>query len=50
MSLLGITGTKLDNAVNNEEMEIDGYDLVRSDKSRKRGGIACYIKTSISGR
>ena len=38
----------LDNTVNNEEVEIDGYNLIRSDKNRKRGGIACYKKSRIS--
>ena len=28
-------------------MEIDGYNLIRSDRNRKGGGIACNIKTSI---
>ena len=30
------------------ELEIEGYDLIRSDRSRKRGGIACFVKNSIS--
>ena len=29
-------------------MEIDGYNLIRSDRNRKGGGIACYIESSIS--
>ena len=45
--VLGITEKKLDNTVNNEEMEIDGYNLIRSDRNRKAGGIACYVKTSM---
>ena len=48
ISVLGITETKLDNTVNNEEVEIDSYNLIRSDRNRKGGGIACYIKNSIS--
>ena len=31
----GICEKKLDNTVNNEEMEIDGYNLIRSDRNRK---------------
>ena len=46
ISLLGITETKLGNTVNNEEVEIDGYNLILSDRNRKGGGIACYIKIS----
>ena len=48
LSVLGITLTKLDDTVNNEEVEIDGYNLIQSDRNRKGGEIACYIKTSIS--
>ena len=29
------------------ELEFDGYDLVRLDRSRRGGGAACYIKSSI---
>ena len=29
-------------------MEIYGYNLIRSDRNRNGGGIACYVKTSIS--
>ena len=49
ISAHGVTEKKkLDNTVNNEEVEIDGYKFFRSDRNRKRGAIACYIKTSIS--
>ena len=48
ISVLGITETKLDNTVNNEEVEVDGYNLIWSDRNRNGGGIASYIKTSIS--
>ena len=48
ISVFGITETKLDNTVSNEEVEIDGYNLIRSDRNWKGEGIACYIKTSIS--
>ena len=48
ISVLGITETKLDNTVSNEEVEIDGYNLIRSDRNRNGGGIACYVKTSIT--
>ena len=47
ISVLGITETKLDNTVSNEEVEIDGYNLIWCDRNRKGRGIACYIKISI---
>ena len=30
------------------KLEIEGYDLVRSDRFRRGGGIACFVKNSIS--
>ena len=29
-------------------LENDGYNMIRSGRNRKGGGIDCYIKTSIS--
>ena len=47
ISALGITETKLDSTINNE-VKIDGYNLIRSDRNRKRAGIGYYIKSNIS--
>ena len=48
ISVLGKTETKLDSTVHNKEVKIDGYNLIRSDRNRKGGGIACYIKNNMS--
>ena len=42
-TVIGLSETKLDNAVLSSELEIEGYDLVRSG-----GGAACFVKNSIS--
>ena len=47
ISVLRITETKLDNTVSNEELKIDGYKLLRSDRNRNGGGVACFIKNNI---
>ena len=47
-AVIGLSETKLDNAVLSSELEIEGYDLVRSDRSRRGGGGACFVKNSIS--
>ena len=39
ISVLGITETKLDNTVSNEELKIDGYNLLRSDRNKNGGGV-----------
>ena len=38
-TVLGLSETKFDNAVLSSELEIEGYDLVRSDRSRRGGGV-----------
>ena len=47
-TVIGLSETKLDNAVLSSELEIEGYDLVRSDRSRREGGVVCFAKNSIS--
>ena len=46
-SIIGITETKLDNSVLDAEIKIDGYDLMRSDRNRHGGGVACYVRNGI---
>ena len=46
-SIIGITETKLDKSVLDAEIEIDGYDLMRSDRNRHGGGVACYVRNGI---
>ena len=47
-SVIGITESKLDKTVLDEEINIDGYELARSDRNRHGGGAACYIRNDIS--
>ena len=44
ISVPGITETKLDKTVSNEELKIDDYNLLRSRSNKIGGGVACYIK------
>ena len=46
--VIGLSETKLDNTVLSSKLEIEGYDLIRSDRSRRGGGVACFVKNSIS--
>ena len=47
VSVLGITETKLDGSALNNEIAIEGYDLV-TGCSRKVGGPACFIKHFVA--
>ena len=48
VSVIGITETKLDESVLNNEINIEGYDILRLDRNRHGGGVACYIRNDIS--
>ncbi len=47
-AVIGLTETKLDDTVVNGEIEIEGYTLERTDRNRKGGGVAFYIRNDIS--
>ena len=47
-TVIGLSETKFDNAVLSSELEIEGFDLVRSGRSRRGGGVACFVKNYIS--
>ena len=47
-SVIGLTETKIDSSVNDEEIHINGYTLERSDRDRRGGGVACYIRSDLS--
>ena len=46
--IIRISETKLDETILSSGLEVDGYDLVRLNLSRRAGGVACYIKHSIA--
>ena len=47
-AIIGITESKLDKTVLDNEVKIDDYELKRSDRSRQGGGVACYIRKDLS--
>ena len=47
-SIIGISESKLDETVLDGEICIDGYKLIRADRNRNGGGVACYIKSDIA--
>ena len=42
--IIGLTETKLENSVLDEEIEIAGYTSERSDGNKRGGGVTCFIK------
>ena len=47
-TVIGLSETKLDKTVLSSQLEIEEYDLVRSDWSRRGGGVVCFVNNSIS--
>ena len=48
VAIIGITESKLDESIFRSEIEIDNYDLLRCDRNRNGGGVACSIRSDIS--
>ena len=47
-AVIGITESKLEESIFLSEIQIDNYDLLRCDRNRNGGGVACYIRSDIS--
>ena len=46
-AVIGISESKLDKTVFDSEVAIEGYDLLRKDRNRHGGGVACYVRNDI---
>ena len=44
VAVIAISESKLDETVVNGEINIPGYNILRSDRNRYGGGVLCYIK------
>ena len=42
-TLAGITESKWDGSINDCEICIEGYNIIRRDWNRKGGGVVCYV-------
>ena len=47
-AVIGVTESKLDPTVLDGEVDIDGYEVIRSDRNRHGGGVAFYVRNDIS--
>ena len=46
-AIIGITESKLDHTVPDSEVNFPGYDILRCDRNRNGGGVACYIRKDL---
>ena len=44
---IGICESKLDETILRLEIQISNYELLRCDRNRNGGGVACYIRSDI---
>ena len=47
-TIIGITESKIDNSVLDEEIKIEGYEILRMDRNSFGGGVVCYIKVGTA--
>ena len=47
-AIIGISESKLDESVLEPEIEIDDYKILRCDRNRHGGGVACYIRNDLT--
>ena len=46
-AIIGITESKVDNSIPDSETEIPGYCILRCDRNRNGGGVACYVRKDL---
>ena len=44
---IGISESKLDESVLEPEIQIDDYEILRCDRNRHGGGVACYVRNDL---
>ena len=49
-TVIGLIETKLDATILDGEVNIESYELIRSDRNRHGGGVTCYIKNDVAFR
>ena len=48
LDVLAINETSLDSTISDGELKISGYELIRRDRNRNRGGVCFYIRSTTN--
>ena len=48
IDIIGLSETRLDETVRDSDVNIDGYNIYRNDRNANGGGVAIYLKESLS--
>ena len=46
-AIISITESKVDNSISDSNVEIPGYCILRCDRNRNGGGLACFVKQDL---
>ena len=50
IDLIAFNETRLDPTKTNDQIKINGYDVIRKDRSRTGGGVCIYLRSTINYR
>ena len=48
LDLLAVNETRLDSAITDNLVHIDGYSILRKNRNRNGGGVCIYLRSSIN--
>ena len=48
IDLIAFNETRLDQSIPDNLIHLDGYDIIRKDRSRNGGGVCIYLRSSIN--
>ena len=48
IAIIGISESKIDKSILEPDIQIDDYKILRYNKNRCKGGVACYIRNDFS--
>ena len=48
IDIIGLSETRLDETVRDSDVNINGYNIYRNDRNANGGGVAIYVKESLS--
>ena len=48
LDILSINETRLDGSVDNNSIQLEGYNLVRKNRFREGGGVATYFRDHLN--
>ena len=48
--VISLSETKLSSAIEDSEVNLEGFQIFRKDRNRHGGGVACFVKNNIPAK